>query len=728
MLRRKYYKKLFLIYFSFALVYGMILTAYFVYQNKGNLESQQIDHHLTITEQTVKNLDQRLWSLDKYTDTLFLDDEFNDYIITDEDYYVITQVHDKLRTDMAVFTDMGARIAVTKMDDDMVITNQYTRNLEMFYEEMNFDSAMIDEIENYYQVQGNYRETLILHDDIYQNIHIVNKRKINSKDYLVLMLSIDKGMLQLVSGTTNFEFTFEDREDALGEIAKDVLSDDLGYEIKNDQFYIARKSSVYPEMQYIVYVPYVESSIAVQDYAIAVALFIGLSLLGLFVATFVSRNLYKPIEQVVDRFDHSETSPTDEFAYLDKMTTDIISANEILKTTIEENQFDLRTKFIREMLYGLKNDLTLSSGIQDYSLQDFEHPSRVVLIQLEELETYRQDYSSETRAQVRNAVQMILNTTLALEPYKYELIELHYNAYALIVSQMKKIELKEMLVRLLKAVEANEQVDLVMAIGKEVEACKFLEASYNEAQAVLDYKPTYDKRAIVSMADVIDQDTEEKFNYTFEVERDLYNATINGSVEKINVLFQRIYKLNFEERQLSSREQVNLMMGLMTTLRRVEQKMPGQAQVLHDDFKALMIDGNLVGKELLSEIESTFEAYAKLALEKSASKDDEISTMMVGYIEEHYHEDISLEEAATYLNISAGYFCTVFKKQTGTSFKSFLNSYRVTKAKEILKVEPNMKIKDLTLRVGYNNVNSFIRMFKKSEGVSPGEYARRIQS
>ncbi len=112
----------------------MILTSYFVYQNNINLKQQEIAFHTNSSEQIVKNLDQRIWSLNKYADTLFFDDHFSDYIITDKDYYIITKVYDKLRADMAVFTDMGgARIAVSKVDDDLVISNQSTRTLEMFF-------------------------------------------------------------------------------------------------------------------------------------------------------------------------------------------------------------------------------------------------------------------------------------------------------------------------------------------------------------------------------------------------------------------------------------------------------------------------------------------------------------------------------------------------------------------------------------------------------------------
>ena len=49
------------------------------------------------------------------------------------------------------------------------------------------------------------------------------------------------------------------------------------------------------------------------------------------------------------------------------------------------------------------------------------------------------------------------------------------------------------------------------------------------------------------------------------------------------------------------------------------------------------------------------------------------------------------------------------------------------KAKEILRDDPSIKIVDLSAMVGFNSSNSFIRVFSKYEGITPGAYVDRIQ-
>lgn len=76
------------------------------------------------------------------------------------------------------------------------------------------------------------------------------------------------------------------------------------------------------------------------------------------------------------------------------------------------------------------------------------------------------------------------------------------------------------------------------------------------------------------------------------------------------------------------------------------------------------------------------------------------------------------------LHITPGHLSSYFKEKTGTNFSDYLNELRIGRAKELL-LNPELRIQDVAAAVGYQNVNSFIRMFKRSSGVTPGEYRKR---
>jgi AraC-like DNA-binding protein len=110
-----------------------------------------------------------------------------------------------------------------------------------------------------------------------------------------------------------------------------------------------------------------------------------------------------------------------------------------------------------------------------------------------------------------------------------------------------------------------------------------------------------------------------------------------------------------------------------------------------------------------------------------AEEADPVSQFVLRFVEEHLAEDISLDMVADKLNISRGYLSTYFKEKTGVNFSDYLNQLRIQKTKEMLG-DLNLKINDISSRLGYQNVNSFIRMFKRYSGMTPGEYRKKLMS
>jgi AraC-like DNA-binding protein len=105
---------------------------------------------------------------------------------------------------------------------------------------------------------------------------------------------------------------------------------------------------------------------------------------------------------------------------------------------------------------------------------------------------------------------------------------------------------------------------------------------------------------------------------------------------------------------------------------------------------------------------------------------DPITSFVFDYLDHHYGEELSLEMLADKLNITGAYLSTYFKEKTGMNFSDYLNGMRVNIAKDMLQ-NSSMKIQDVAVRVGYHNVNSFIRMFKRYAGLPPGEFRKTSQ-
>lgn len=97
------------------------------------------------------------------------------------------------------------------------------------------------------------------------------------------------------------------------------------------------------------------------------------------------------------------------------------------------------------------------------------------------------------------------------------------------------------------------------------------------------------------------------------------------------------------------------------------------------------------------------------------------------YIEEHYHEDISLETAAQHAFMNKNYLSALFKKETRSSFSKFLRDFRMKEAKILLR-ETDLSINEISEMTGFNTANYFIRVFKSEKMCTPIEYRLRKQN
>jgi AraC-like DNA-binding protein len=92
-----------------------------------------------------------------------------------------------------------------------------------------------------------------------------------------------------------------------------------------------------------------------------------------------------------------------------------------------------------------------------------------------------------------------------------------------------------------------------------------------------------------------------------------------------------------------------------------------------------------------------------------------------------YDEPLTLAEMADAAIFSRFYFSRIFRTATGTSPGRFLAAIRLYTAKRLL-LSTSVSVTDLSYRVGFNSVGTFITRFNKSVGVSPAKYRDMSQA
>lgn len=149
-----------------------------------------------------------------------------------------------------------------------------------------------------------------------------------------------------------------------------------------------------------------------------------------------------------------------------------------------------------------------------------------------------------------------------------------------------------------------------------------------------------------------------------------------------------------------------------------------QAEQMMDKIRQYNVDmQNLIQIEEIEEDED--EQIGKNDLIENES---EMQEKFEQYIIDHISEDIGLRDLSEHFNLSFAYTSTLFKTKMQMNFKEYVSYQRYLHSLEIMKENPKMKIADVAEQVGISNVNTFIRIFKKYNDITPKQYMSIIET
>ena len=86
---------------------------------------------------------------------------------------------------------------------------------------------------------------------------------------------------------------------------------------------------------------------------------------------------------------------------------------------------------------------------------------------------------------------------------------------------------------------------------------------------------------------------------------------------------------------------------------------------------------------------------------------------------------MTLPQVAKAVNMSAFYFCKVFKQATGLTFTDYLARVRIEKVKNLL-LNPHKRVSEAAYAAGFQSLSQFNRVFRRLAGEAPSAYRERL--
>ena len=262
-------------------------------------------------------------------------------------------------------------------------------------------------------------------------------------------------------------------------------------------------------------------------------------------------------------------------------------------------------------------------------------------------------------------------------------------------------------------------------IGRAYEKPENIAVSFKEAKDAVAYRIFLEENQAICITDVDQAGGVDEFGEERQISRIIHEIKVGTSSSVEEKIKETI---DFLKKDFESTDQLQIFYAeLLVELSRL-----ARGHKLYAEAAALL-DKNV--KQVLSECKDLNELSVKMFEDcdrvKSQLDEGRVNTAKQLtdkaklYIDEHFAQsDLSLEIICNYLNVSVTYFSALFKKETGTSFVTYLTKVRMDEATRLLDTTDE-KSYVIAGMVGYEEPNYFSYVFKKQYGVSPSKYRQR---
>lgn len=159
----------------------------------------------------------------------------------------------------------------------------------------------------------------------------------------------------------------------------------------------------------------------------------------------------------------------------------------------------------------------------------------------------------------------------------------------------------------------------------------------------------------------------------------------------------------------------------------VERSIDPEKVLRAEDKQYLLQSQSMISKEDTRQqilLNFFFDTMDQIKLEHSSPRSAELASTIKQYVEDNYMNDLHLEKISEEMGVTVKYISRLFKETYDFNITGFISELRVNKAKELLETT-NLPVSTISAQVGIFDRTTFLRTFKKLEGVSPNEYRKQ---
>ncbi len=445
---------------------------------------------------------------------------------------------------------------------------------------------------------------------------------------------------------------------------------------------------------------------------------------GFILSVFMTKNAYKPWESLMQSLpnsineDHINKGYNNEYLYIKETIKSVLTERESFKTAFENSRGYARYYIIQNLCKG--------KGVsnEDIKCNRIEFPyDRYRILSIKSNENVENMYDNFPTIIARlenigiNGCKIygyydqrdFLCLIVNIEPQWEE-----QSAFNILIENIKQ--------------EIEEHVTGHIFIGAS-DFCNdisLLPYSFQQAKKALEHSFVGDENLVVEYNNLQNM-TIEYPELSIDSERQLINCVRNGDYVSASTILDSVFSDLMNKQNISMFDVYYIYYNSINVVLQV----CNEKHINLDEIYNTNID-NIFNINEYSSIEqiinTIYDIYLQTChyIEKNDDSQIGLSRKIEEYIDEHFaNTNISLACMADDLGMSPSYLSRYMSKNFGMGFGDYLNDIRITEAKLLL-TNDSRPIYEIAEIIGYTNVNTFIRVFKRLEGITPGQYRENI--
>lgn len=398
-----------------------------------------------------------------------------------------------------------------------------------------------------------------------------------------------------------------------------------------------------------------------------------------------------------------------------------------LRKQVKEHQELLIDRFMVNLISNKMSKEAIASRSEKFNLQLEGNGYQVAVLQLDNMSQiaeidFEYDYQLLEFAILNICEELLHDHDRCILGNNHQIILLLANRGQTRRSYNQTVE--ALLNRILIYVKRFYSIDMFIGIGNQYDTLSDLHYSYKDALAALEYRVLVGSGRLIYITDV-----EKKPSFTYmkveESLRELEFAIKIGQQDKMTKLLDYIFStIRFSD--VSITDYRTVLLKMTTTIIKVYEDLGEGSAKLVIDFNQF---NEVFEKDKLEEVKIY---YMTLCHNLSKMIDEDRSDMQSSQVERacdfihncYGDKDLDVNKMCEHLGISSSYFSRVFKAATNETFTQYLTKIRMEKAKALL-THSDLKIYEISEKIGYEDPHYFSYNFKKKIGIKPTEYRKR---